>query len=92
MSCKDSKTFRTFVSLVMVVSMVNLVMAHVSRENEEMDFEDIGTVEGFMKNKEFRVQALILIFAYHMDKIWQNMSVLQSDEQIIVDLAKSANN
>ena len=31
--------------MVMVVSMVNLLLGQASRENEEIDFEDIGTVD-----------------------------------------------
>ena len=39
----------------MVVSIVSVVLGQSTRENEEMDFEDMGTVEGFIKTKEFRV-------------------------------------
>ena len=41
--------------MVMVVSIVSVVLGQSTRENEEMDFEDMGTVEGFIKTKEFRV-------------------------------------
>ena len=41
--------------MVVVVSMVIVVVGQTTKENEEMDFEDMGAVEGFIKTKEFRV-------------------------------------
>ena len=41
--------------MVVVVSMVNVVVGKTTKENEEMDFDDMGTVEGFIMTKEFKV-------------------------------------
>ena len=41
--------------MVVVVSMVNLVQGQDTKENGDMDFENMGTVEGFLKTKEFKV-------------------------------------
>ena len=41
--------------MVLVVRMVSVVVGQATKENGEMDFEDMGTVEGFMMTKEFKV-------------------------------------
>ena len=39
--------------MVLLVGMVSVVQGQASKE--DMDFEDMGTVEGFMMTKEFKV-------------------------------------
>ena len=40
--------------MVAVASMVNVVVGKTTKENEEMDFDDIGTVEGFIMIRSSR--------------------------------------
>ena len=41
--------------IVMVVSMVSMVVGQAIKENEDVEFKDMGTVEAFLKTKEFKV-------------------------------------
>ena len=38
-----------------MLGMVSEVVGQAIKENENMDVEDMGTVEGFIKTKEFKV-------------------------------------
>ena len=43
------------VSVIVMLGMVSEVVGQAIKENENMDVEDMGTVEGFIKTKEFKV-------------------------------------
>ena len=52
--------------------MMSVVVGQATKENEDMEFEDMGTVEAFVKTKEFKVSCgetkiettIVLIFCY----------------------------
>ena len=41
--------------MVVVVTMMSVVVAQATKENGDMNFENMGTEEGFMMTKEFKV-------------------------------------
>jgi hypothetical protein len=41
--------------VVLFIGMVSVVVWQATKENGDMDFENMGTAEGFLKIKEFKV-------------------------------------